>query len=57
MTKEKEIKIIGRCMKCKKQQEMKNMEKVTMKNGRLAAKGKCVICETNMFKILNKEGK
>ena len=41
-------------MKCKKQMEMKNMERVTMKNGRSAAKGKCVLCGTNMFKILAK---
>ena len=47
----------GYCMKCKKKQEMKDLKKVTMKNGRKAAKGKCAKCGTKMFKILGKEDK
>lgn len=39
------------CMKCKAKKEMKNVEKVTMKNGRPAMKGNCPNCDTKMFKI------
>ena len=45
-------KIIGYCMKCKAKREMANTKEVKMKNGRMAAKGTCVKCGTNMFKIL-----
>jgi hypothetical protein len=33
---------------------MKNAERVTMKNGRPALKGKCTVCGTGMYKILGK---
>jgi len=49
-----EEKVLGRCMKCKVQKEMKNVNYVTMKNGRSAVKGQCVLCGTNMFRILGK---
>ena len=39
------------CMKCRTMREMKNPEKVTMKNGRPATKGACPVCGTKMFKI------
>ncbi|MBW6462292.1 MAG: hypothetical protein K0B07_04565 [DPANN group archaeon] len=39
------------CMKCKEKREMKDSEKVTMKNGRPATKGTCPVCGTKMFKI------
>ncbi len=39
-------------MRCKCQKEMADVEEVTMKNGRPAAKGKCVDCGCKMFKIL-----
>ncbi len=39
------------CVKCKQKREMKDMEHVTMKNGRPAATGKCPVCGTKMFKI------
>ena len=39
------------CVKCRKSHEMKNVEKVTMKNGKPARKGKCKSCNTNMFRI------
>jgi len=42
----------GYCVKCKKKQEMKDEQKVTMKNKRLAVKGKCTDCGTGMYKIL-----
>ena len=40
------------CMKCKKKREMKDVKEVVMKNSRLAQKGRCGHCDTNMFKIL-----
>ncbi|MFA4889229.1 MAG: DUF5679 domain-containing protein [Candidatus Omnitrophota bacterium] len=45
----------GYCVKCKKMKEIKDMQKVTMKNGRPAAKGKCPDCGTGMYKILGKK--
>lgn len=44
--------VMGRCMRCKKQQKMAGASKVTMKNGRHAAKGNCHICQTKMYRIL-----
>lgn len=44
----------GYCLKCKAKKEMKDEEKITMKNGRQAIKGKCPTCGTGMFKILSK---
>jgi len=41
----------GYCVKCKKKREMLNPQKITMKNGRPATKGKCPICGTKMFRI------
>jgi len=42
---------IGYCVKCKAKQEMKDEEKVTLKNGKPATKGTCPVCGTKMFKI------
>jgi hypothetical protein len=42
------------CVKCKQKRTMKDTEKVTMKNGRPAMKGKCTVCGTGMYKILPK---
>ena len=39
------------CMKCRTMREIKNPEKVTMKNGRPATKGTCPVCGTKIFKI------
>lgn len=44
----------GRCMRCKANREMKDVQEVVMKNGMKAAKGKCSVCDTNMYKILGK---
>jgi len=44
----------GYCVKCKKSKEMKDEQKVTMKNGRLAVKGKCPDCGTGMYRILER---
>ena len=39
------------CVKCRKKVEVKNAEKVTMKNGRPATKGKCPACGTGVYRI------
>jgi len=44
----------GYCVKCKAKKEIKDANKVTMKNGRLAMKGSCPSCGTGMFRILGK---
>lgn len=48
----KEEKVIGYCVKCKTKREMKNVQKVEIKPGRPAAKGKCPVCGTGMYRIL-----
>jgi NAD-dependent SIR2 family protein deacetylase len=40
------------CVKCKKKVEIKDAQKVTMKNGRPALKGVCPECGTGVYKIL-----
>ncbi len=44
------------CVKCKAKKVMANAEKVTMKNGRPAIKGKCPDCGTGMYKIVSNKG-
>jgi Zn finger protein HypA/HybF involved in hydrogenase expression len=44
----------GRCMKCKKQVEIKDAQEVVMKNGMKAVKGICPHCGTKVFRILGK---
>jgi hypothetical protein len=39
------------CFKCKKLQEIKNPEQVTLKNGRPAVKGVCSVCGTKLFRM------
>ena len=39
------------CVKDKKKVEVKNPEKITMKNGKPAIKGICPICGGNVFRI------
>ena len=39
------------CVKCKAKKQMLNEEKVTMKNGKPATKGKCPSCGTGMYRI------
>jgi DNA-directed RNA polymerase subunit RPC12/RpoP len=43
--------VMGRCMKCKKQVEIKGAKEVTLPNGRKAAKGTCGECGTNVFRM------
>ena len=45
----------ARCMKCKKQVEVKNPEETIMKNAMKAVKGVCPDCGTKVFKILGKK--
>ena len=54
---QKDGKVIGYCVKCrvKEGREMKDVEVVEIKPGRPAAKGKCTVCGTGMYKILSKE--
>ena len=39
------------CVKCRAKRDDPNAQKVTMKNGKPAMKGKCPVCGTTMFKI------
>jgi len=39
------------CVKCKAKREMRNENKITMKNGKPATEGICPVCGTKMFKI------
>jgi DNA-directed RNA polymerase subunit RPC12/RpoP len=39
------------CVKCKAKVEMKNAQKVTLKNGKPATKGVCPKCGTKVFRI------
>ena len=41
------------CVNCKAKVEIKNPQRVTMKNGRPAMKGKCSVCGTGVYKILS----
>ncbi len=47
----------GYCVKCRDKagRTMTEVEIVTMKNGRKAAKGKCEVCGTGMYRILGKD--
>jgi DNA-directed RNA polymerase subunit RPC12/RpoP len=47
----------GRCMKCKKQVEIKDAKDVVMKNGMAAVSGVCPVCGTKVFRILGKSKK
>ncbi len=43
------------CVKCKKKTEMKNLQEVTMKNGRHAMKGCCSVCGTTVQAFLSEK--
>ncbi|MBU0951422.1 MAG: hypothetical protein KKH91_01155 [Elusimicrobia bacterium] len=45
----------GRCMKCKKEVEIKDGKEIVMKNGMKAMKGCCPDCATKVFRILGKK--
>jgi DNA-directed RNA polymerase subunit RPC12/RpoP len=42
----------ARCMRCKKQVEIKDPQNVVMKNGMKAIKGVCSHCGTKVFRII-----
>jgi hypothetical protein len=39
------------CFRCRKKVEVKDAERVTLKNGRLAIQGVCPVCGTKVFRI------
>ncbi|MFC1898877.1 DUF5679 domain-containing protein [Chloroflexota bacterium] len=39
------------CFKCKKKVAIKDIEQVTLKNGRPATRGICATCGTKVFRI------
>lgn len=39
------------CVKCRAKREAKDVQHLTMKNGKPAAQGVCPTCGTKMFKI------
>ena len=41
------------CVKCKTTRKMTEIQMVTTKNGKPAAKGKCPVCGTTMMKFLS----
>ena len=47
----------ARCMKCRMNVEVKDVAKITLKNGLEALKGVCPKCGTKVFKILGKSSK
>ena len=44
--------LIVYCVKCREKTTMVERQDVKMKNGRPAAKGKCNVCGTGVYKIL-----
>ena len=44
----------GRCMRCKKQVEIKEGKEVVWKNGMKAMEGKCPVCSTKVCRIMGK---
>jgi DNA-directed RNA polymerase subunit RPC12/RpoP len=44
----------ARCMRCKKQVEVKDPKDIVMKNGMKAITGVCPQCSTKVFKIVGK---
>jgi len=40
------------CIKCKQKREMKDAQQITMKNGRPAMQGQCVVCGTKLTRIM-----
>ncbi|MBI2593668.1 hypothetical protein HYW44_03425 [Candidatus Daviesbacteria bacterium] len=39
------------CVKCRTKRDAKNVQQVTMKNGKPASKGECPVCGTGMYRI------
>lgn len=47
--------LTARCMKCREQKEIKDLQIITTKNNRNAATGICPICGTKLFRFLPKD--
>jgi len=47
--------IEGRCMRCKEQKEMKDVQMTKTSRGGFMAKGKCTVCDCGMCKIMSKD--
>ena len=43
---------IAYCVKCKDKREMKDFQHITMKNGKPALQGPCIVCGTKLTRIL-----
>lgn len=43
----------GRCMKCKEQKDMKDVQMTQTSRGGYMAKGKCITCGTGVCKIMS----
>jgi hypothetical protein len=39
------------CFKCRAKREIKNPEKITLKNNRPATRGVCPVCGTKVYRI------
>lgn len=42
------------CVKCRTKRQTDDYQEVTTKNNRKAAKGKCPVCGTGLYKIMGK---
>jgi len=47
--------IEGRCMKCKEQKVMKDVQMTMTSRGGYMAKGKCSVCGCGMCRIMSKD--
>jgi hypothetical protein len=47
----REVTVQAYCMKCRGSREIVNPKQITMKNGRLATQGVCMVCRTKVFRI------
>jgi len=42
------------CVKCRTKRSTNDYQEVTTKNGRRAAKAKCPVCSTGLYRIMGK---
>ncbi len=47
----------GYCMKCRAKQDLKDVQQVTLKNGRAARQGTCAVCGTKVTVMGAGDGK
>ncbi len=40
--------MLGYCLKCREKREIKDLQAVTLKNGRAARQGTCAVCGTKI---------